>query len=125
MFNHFSVGVGLHSAGALGQLPNNSILIADSDGRIPQLQCLSGSTVPNVGRWLSPVGSDLSNITGFPFEITIGSASDPGSAVIETPTVNLPLSQSDEGVYSCIIPDEAEEVHYVHIGIYLNGFNSE
>ena len=81
--------------------------------------------MPSVGRWLSPDGSDLLNITGDPFEITVGSNSDPGSVVIETPAVNIPLSQSDEGVYTCIIPDEVEEVHYLHIGVYLNGFNSE
>ena len=118
-------GVGLFSASALGQIPNNSILIANSGGRIPQLQCLSGSRVPNVGRWLNPQGSSLSDITEDPFEITIGGDNNPGSVVIETPDVNLSLSQSHEGIYTCIIPDETEEIHYLYIGIYLNGFDSK
>ena len=81
--------------------------------------------MPNVGRWLNPQSFDLSVITGDPFEITIGSDSNPGSVVIETPEMNLSLSQSYEGIYTCIIPDETEETRYLHIGIYLNGFDSK
>ena len=112
-------------AGGIGQISNNSILHANSMGRISQLLCLSGSKEANVGLWIAPDGTDITTTSDDPFNVTIGGSYNPGSVNIQTPSTNPSLSSADEGVYTCSIPDESRNVNYLHIGIYLSGFTSK
>ena len=85
--------------------------------------CLSGSTIPSVGQWLSPSGTDLSSVVDDAFEVTVGDSYSPGSIVIMSPVGNPPLATTDEGVYTCVIPDETGRDNYLYVGIYLSGFS--
>lgn len=91
-------------------LPNNDIIFTVSE-RIPPLQCISGSLQQGVGQWIQPDGqNDL-------FKIMYGPANDPGYIEISIASEQS-LSFSDQGVYTCSIPDYAGEEVLVHVGLY-------
>lgn len=103
-------------------LQNNSVVRASTTGRVGQLQCISGSQLANVGRWISPNGNNLSELMNDSFITTIGGSSDPGYIAIELQS-GLSLTAAEEGVYSCVIPDQDGIQQYLHVGIYLSGFS--
>ena len=118
-----STGVGLHLTG-IGPLPNNSIVIADSTRTIADLQCISASETPNIGRFVLPSGQDINETLRMPFDITVGGQNDPGHIIVSVApgqTVRI----SDGGIYTCIILDEAGAEQIIHVGIYDNTFNSK
>ena len=115
--------VGLFHTGS-GRLSNNSIVIADSAGRIDGLQCISASTTPNVGHWIATNGQNITFTTGDPFDVTIGGQNNPGNLEIAI-VPGESLGGLDEGVYACVIPDETGVEQTIHVGIYLNNFNSK
>ena len=47
-----------------------------------------------------------------------GDSNNPGQLLIQTPTTNPPITSTEEGVYTCIIPNENGDDEYLHIGIY-------
>ena len=115
--------VGLFHTGS-GRLSNNSIVIADSAGKIDDLQCISALTTPNVGRWIAPNGHNITFAIGDPFNVLIGGQNNPGYLRIAT-VPGESLAGLDEGVYACVIPDETGVEQTIHVGIYLNNFNSK
>ena len=112
-------GVGFYLSG-IGSILNNSILETDSEGRIPQLYCLSGSNMSIAGEWVSPQGQNLTAVQNDPFDITFGANNNPGQLLIETPTTNPPIAATHEGVYSCVIPDETGQSQSLYVGLYLS-----
>ena len=107
-----------------GLIQNNSAIIANSDtGRIEGLQCVSGSTTPRVGSWIAPNGENINARADDVFNVTLGGEEDPGYMRVEL-VAGKNLTAMDEGVYTCVIPDENEEEQYLHVGIFLSGFNS-
>ena len=113
--------MGIHYPG-VGLLGNNTIVTADTDQTISDLQCSSGSTVPNVGHWIAPNGNDVTNSTVDPFHVIQGDERDPGSLIIQQATGHI-ITNSLQGVYTCILPDENGMQSYLHVGIYRNGFS--
>ena len=111
----FFSGVSLYLDGT-GVIQNNSIVQTTSSNSIGQLQCLSASKSANVGQLLAPDGSDITNDSSI---VTIGSITDPGFVSLELQSF-LPNNQ---GVYTCIIPDENGIQQYLHTGIYSGRFN--
>ena len=105
-------------------MQNNSLILATSTGRVEQVQCVSGSTTPNVGAWIAPNGMDITFKNDDVFDIVVGDASDPGYLSVQLPN-GVSLSETDWGVYTCIIPDEAENLQYLHLGIYPQDFTSK
>ena len=97
---------------------------ANSDGSTGTFQCISGSTQPNVGEWIALDGQQLTLSANSLFTVTIGDSTNPGylSTVV---TDGHALSNVDQGIYSCILPDESGNEQTIHVGIYLSGFNSE
>lgn len=104
-----------------GVLPNNSIILTDNFGQLPQLQCISGSKSASVGQWFTPSGQDITLTTDDPFDVTIGGANDPGYLEISLHSGRI-LTIRDQGVYKCCIPDETGMTATFHIGIYLPQF---
>ena len=107
-----------------GVLPNNSIVFPDSSSRIGLLECISGSLVAGGGQWIGPDGTDLTAVSGDPFEVTVGGAEDPGTMRVESTFVTSQFSEADNGVYSCLLPDESGLPGHLSVGIYAPGFNS-
>lgn len=107
-----------------GPIPNNSIIVTDNFGRMPRLQCISGSTLPNVGRWIAPSGQDTTYSTNDPFDIVQGDANDPGYVDISLHSGQF-VTFNDQGVYTCLIPDETGVDQSVFVGIYLPALTSK
>ena len=95
---------------------------ANSDDSTGTVQCISGSMEPNVGQWIAPDGQELTHSTNSPFVVTLGGSTNPG--YLSTVVANgQSLSNTDQGVYSCILPDESGNQQILHLGIYLSGFS--
>lgn len=101
-----------------GIIANNSIILTDNFGRVPQLECISGSKMPDVGRWLTPSGQDTTLSANDPFDVTVGGQDDPGYLDVAL-SPGLILTFRDQGVYTCHIPDETGMNVSVFVGIYL------
>ena len=112
-----------------GVLPNNSIVIARNSGTRISFQCRSGSTITGVGQLVCLDGNtfNVGDDAGvFSVAQLGGGSGQPGSVLFRNHANNEPaLTTTDEGVYSCRIPDETGNEVDVNIGVYHNGFNSE
>ena len=109
------------SYSSVGVLPNNYLIISDVTG-IVNLDCVSASTSPNVGRWLDPSGVDITNSNNDPFDVVVGNSNDPGHLSI---TSGSSITSDSQGVYTCVLPNTDGEDTYLNVGIYTNGFNSK
>ena len=103
------------------QVPNNSVIVTDSFGQIPPIQCISGSTRGNSGKWIAPSSED---ITADSFGINIGGSNDPGFIEIFL-MGGYSLTFNDQGVYTCLIPDESDKMIPLRLGIYLPAYASK
>lgn len=99
-------------------------MIADSVGIIDDLQCISDSTMPDVGIWIAPNGESTTFSTSDPFDVMVGGQDNPGHLSIAI-APGESLRGLDEGVYACVIPDVTGVQQTIHVGIYLNDFNSK
>ena len=89
------------------------------------VQCRSGSTKIGVGQLVDLNGNtfNISKSSGvFIVEQTGSGSGHPGSVQFRGAEN---LIATDEGVYTCRIPDETGSNVDVNIGVYQNGFNSE
>ena len=105
-------------------LSNNSIVQASQVNGIREFQCISGSTVPFVGRWVSPGGNQITNSTNSLIDVSVGDPSDPGFVSIRL-APEATFTGDDEGVYTCEIPDERGNLQLIRVGIYRDGFSGE
>lgn len=105
-------------------LLNNSIQLADNFGRLPKIQCISGSPIANVGQWFSPSGEDITTVSTDIFDVNLGSQDDPGILNVSLAS-GLYFTYPNQGVYGCHIPDEMGQNSSVFIGIYSQSFASE
>ena len=94
--------------------------MATSENTI-QLRCISGSTSTDVGEFIGLDETNIMSLSGDPFTVTVSPGGNPGHINIETNSLN----STDQGVYTCRIPDEKNNKVHVNVGIYLSGFNSE
>ena len=101
-----------------GPVPNNSILLTNNFGQIPHFQCISGTTQPSVGQWISPSAQDITTSSADPFSVIVGDQTDPGYLDISLNPGQF-LTIRDQGVYSCWIPDETGINTSFSVGIYI------
>ena len=101
-------------------LANNSVVQTNSIGNIDTIQCISGSSVANVGQVLGPSGQDIANSNLDPFEVTIGGANNPGHVEMSLAAGRL-VSSDWIGVYTCTLPDESGATQTMFFGIYRSG----
>ena len=111
----------------VGFLPNNGLvtLVASfqPDEFRLRLFCISGSLMEEVGELIGPDGTQMTSNT-FLF---ISSISISGELVVlngGTLTTQV-FGASQQGVYTCRIPDESGIMVSVNVAIYPAGFNSE
>lgn len=117
------IGVGIHYDG-YGIVPNNSFVTTDISGTITSLSCISETTMPNVGQWLSPTGQDLTTENPSPFTVTLGGQDNPGYLNVQQSDGHI-VTVSYHGIYQCIMPSENDVVSYLNVGIYPHNFNSK
>ena len=100
-------------------IPNNSIIIGDSDDQLGTIYCISGSNDGNIGEWTAQNGSV---VTGSSSEVFITVYGGGGNDSV-SPYVGLQvksgysLTESAEGLYTCTIADENGILQSLHIGI--------
>ena len=111
----------------LGPLSNNGIII----NSLPRLECVSNSSLSGqeLGTITTPDGvilhpgeqhGDFLRLHN-PFRIPGALRFEP----IDLHHMNLPLSSSDQGIYTCSIPDSNGRIYSFNVGFYTMDFNGE
>ena len=101
-------------------IQNNTALLADSSNDIGTLFCVSGGLSSNTAKWLAPDGTDMMDNNGS-FAIVRGEGSTQSYIALQLNT-GYSLTDADEGVYTCIIPDENGIEQTLYVGLYRFGF---
>ena len=111
MWGNFSLGAGIYDSINHVALPNNSLILARQN---LDFNCVSGSRLSNVGDVLDNDKMDISTSRDdpfFTFQRTIGA--------IHVKSLRQ-FQSSDEGIYTCRIPDETGSIVGVNVGLYRN-----
>ena len=107
----FSLGAGIYDSINHAALPNNSLILA---GQNLDFNCISGSSLSNVGDIFDNDGMDISTSRDdpfFTFQRTIGA--------IHVKSVRQ-LQSNEQGIYTCQIPDETGSIVDVNVGLYCD-----
>ena len=117
----FPLGAGIYANSANKTLMNNSLIKADSNQRLGEFSCMSGSKQDGIGQFIGRDGKDITYKSGDPFHVSIGGKRNPGLIQVNSYT----LYASYQGVYTCRIPDETGNSVDINVGLYRYEFNSE
>ena len=109
----------MHSEGT-GLVQNNSIVLAISASNSREFRCISASKSANVGQLVAPNGNVITNNS---LIVTVGGPANLGLVSLQLQNSET-FATNNQGVYSCIIPDENGVQQYLHFGIYFGRFNS-
>ena len=130
VISFFTAGYGIHiftgfSTGSTpaGSLPNNGLVIAsiNTQGYRLRVFCRSDSMTEPVGELFGPNGMIVTTNEFFVIEHGL-----PGQiSLVSSVTDETALTSNEHGVYTCRIPDSANIVRNINIGIYPPGFNGE
>lgn len=101
-----------------GIIPNNSVILTNNFGQLPQLRCISGSKLAGVGQWFTPSGQNITSTTNDLFDVIVGDENDPGYSDLLLHHGRI-LTMWDQGIYACHIPDEAGMISILFVGLYL------
>ena len=115
------LGVGLWGS---DPLPNGSAFIANATGYIGIVYCHSASRQPLTAQWIGPSGSDITDISTDSFVITSHSGEFPSYSQLQL-GAGLSFTSAEQGIYSCLLPDENGVQRTVNVGIYPYGYASE
>ena len=118
----FPLGAGIYTHSAHKALMNNSLIKADSNQRLGEFSCLSGSKQGGVGQFIGRDGRDITYQSDDPFYVSIGNTHHPGLVQVNGYRA---LHKHYQGVYTCRIPDETGSVVDINVGLYRHEFNSE
>ena len=121
-FVFFPLGAGIYANSAHKALMNNSLIKADSNQRLGEFSCLSGSKQGGIGHFIGRDGKDITYINGDPFHVGIGGIRNPGSIQVSSSNT---LYATYQGIYTCRIPDETGSLVDINVGLYRHEFNSE
>ena len=118
----FIIGVGIFANNK--PVLNNTAVLADNNNQTGVIYCNSGSKVANIGQWFSPSGVEITQNSGGTFTIVRGGGIIPSFIGLQL-KAGRSLSTSDEGIYTCLIPNENGVQQVLQIGLYLNGYIGE
>lgn len=100
---------------------NVSTVLADRNNQIGTIYCSSGSQTSGIGQWFAPNGVAITQNGGGSFTVVRGGGNFPSYIGLQLKTGRL-FSVFDEGVYTCIIPDENGVLQTMHVGLYRYGY---
>ena len=112
--------------GGSGPINNNGLIISANDGLV--FDCVSNSSQSGVGTITAPDNVDPSG------HVVIYAFNRPGLVRLRTQTslttdlknlTLLPFAVSDQGIYTCTIPDSNGYNISLNVGLYPPGFNGE
>ena len=115
----FLLGVGIFAND--NPASNVSTVIADTNNQIGTLYCSSGSQTNGIGQWFAPNGVEITQNSGGSFTMVRGGGNFPSYVGLEL-KAGRSLSMFDEGVYTCVIPDESGIQQTLHVGLYRHGY---
>ena len=120
------IGAGIHVFNGVpkGSFPNNSLVsvnATDTQFRL-RLFCRSDSVRDNVGKLIGLDGNPIDSHSNSFFNI---SHPQPGELSVVNKSSFTDLPAGEQGVYTCRIPLQSEEMKEINIGIYPSGFTSE
>ena len=118
----FSLGVGLFANN--NPVLNNTAILADKNNQIGVIYCNSGSKLAGIGQWFSPSGAEITQNSGGTFTVVRGGGNIPSYIGLQL-RAGRSFSTSDEGIYTCLIPDENDVEQALQIGIYHDGYIGE
>ena len=126
------IGAGIHVFNGeppRGSQPNNGLVrpivstSTNPETRRLRFFCRSDSTARNLGELIGLEGTAITS-NGV-FEIITNSANG-GELQVENFVIsNNDVTASEQGVYTCRMPLQSEEIREINIGIYPNAFNCE
>ena len=111
------LGAGIHVAHGHVALPNNGIILTGAGRRISEFRCISGSSRSNVGHIFDINEVDITTSNSDPF-FTLRNS--PG--IVQVRSIRH-LRSSEQGIYTCRIPDETGTTVDVNVGLYLSSSN--
>ncbi len=118
-----TTGAGIYVHSGYQVLPNNGIISAVAVNHIPGFTCLSGSKKGNVGHLIGASGRDITLALGDPFTIVRGNVNNPGS--LQVYVSRSGMSNDDEGIYTCRVPDESGNLVDANVGLFLQDSDGE
>ena len=96
-------------------------MIAYATNQLGTIYCSSGSQTSGIGQWFAPNGAEITQNSGNSFNVVRGGGNFPSYVGLQLKT-GQSFSTSDEGVYTCIIPDETGILQTLHVGLYRYGY---
>ena len=125
---HFT-GAGIYAVVAapdsIGPIDNNGLIIATNSSPSLLFECASNFSQSHVGVITGTDASELNNgdplFRGGTWTV-VNPFFRPGVLRIRA---NGVLSPSDQGVYSCTIPDDNGAIFIINVGLYPSGYQSE
>ena len=126
----YFTGAGIHvfhGIAPIGSQPSNGLVrpidTTSTDPIVRRLRffCRTDSTVRNLGELIGPRGTAIT--TNAVFEIT--NSANGGELQVANFVRSDDVTSSEQGVYTCRIPLQSEEIREINIGIYPNAFNCE
>lgn len=117
-----TIGVGIFAND--NPVSNNTAVLADKNNQIGVIYCNSGSKMSGIGQWFSPSGAEITQSGSGTFTVVRGSGNIPSYIGLRL-RAGRSFSTSEEGVYTCLIPDEDGVQQILHIGVYRYGYIGE
>lgn len=112
--------------GAFRPILSNSAFFAGADGQLGRLTCHSANTMPSIGRWFDTSGLDVSfnpgDIELFNVDFVTRTLHSYTSLEVRS---GHNFTVGNEGMYSCVIPDEEGNSVTLNVGLYSNSYNGE
>ena len=99
---------------------NNSVIVSGRDG--VRFECVSNSSRDGIGTITSPSSATL-RAGGSTEQLKITSEK-PGVLTVETKEA-VSLSDREQGIYTCTMPDSSGTDVVLNVGVYPSGFNGE
>jgi len=119
-------GAGFHvfNGANTGGQPNNGLVVSANpgSGRRFRFFCRSDSLTRNVGELIGLDGNTFSGNDYLAFETP---AFGGELRIQNTVGSEEPLPASEQGIYTCRIPLQSEEIVVINIGVYSIGYNCE
>ena len=100
-----------------GPIGNNGVIVSSIDGL--QLECISNSSQTGVGSITTLAGTINSTVWAVTNEFN-----KPGFLSLQTRQNSPPLPHTEQGIYTCTIPDSNGRSLSLNVGLYPHGFNS-
>ena len=129
--DYFIPGAGIYAANrndesqinAKGPIANNGLVVSASDGGL-RLECVSSSSNSRVGMVTTPDGTMLSFGDNAGALRLYNPFRRPGVLRLQTKS-GMSMAASDQGIYTCTIPDSNGNTFVFNVGLYPNGFNGK